>query len=172
MALHWSLSESKSQVSRTILSILDVLNYAVVWMVSTRPSTSKSASPFYNFLVTVPKAPITIGMIVTFTSHIFFQLTSKIQGHILFFTFFQFYSVVNNFENSLFFKLLLGLCFLLWFGDTPLCQSPTGVYVGNFQGQMLGCAYNICWYGQFQFLAHLPVDHRAHPVVSIFILLC
>ena len=47
MVFHWSLSESKSpQVSRTLLSILAVLNNAVVWMVSTRPPTTKSSSPF------------------------------------------------------------------------------------------------------------------------------
>ena len=66
MVFHLSLSDSKSpQVSRTLLSILAVLNNAVVWVVSTRPSTSKSSSPFSNPLVTVPNAPITIGIIVT-----------------------------------------------------------------------------------------------------------
>ena len=67
MVFHWSLSDSKSpQVSRTLLSILAVLNYAVVWMVSTQRPTSKSSSPFNDPLVTVQKAPITIGIIVTF----------------------------------------------------------------------------------------------------------
>ena len=57
MAFHWSLSESKSpQVSVTLLSILAVLNSAVVWMVSTRSPTSKSSSPFNNPLVTVWKS--------------------------------------------------------------------------------------------------------------------
>ena len=43
---HWSLSDSMSpEVSRTLLSILAVLNNAVAWMVSTRPLTSKSSSP-------------------------------------------------------------------------------------------------------------------------------
>ena len=52
MVFHWSLRDSKSpQVSRTLLSILTVLNNAVVWMVSTRPPTSKSSSPFSNPLV-------------------------------------------------------------------------------------------------------------------------
>ena len=38
MIFHWSLSDSKSpQVSRTLLSILAVLNNAVVRLVSTRP---------------------------------------------------------------------------------------------------------------------------------------
>ena len=72
MVFHWRLSDSKSpQVSRTLLSILAVFNNAVVWMVSTRPPTSKSSRPFNNPLVTVPKAPITIGIIVTFMLHSF-----------------------------------------------------------------------------------------------------
>ena len=67
MVFHWSLSDSKSpQVSRTLLSILAILNNAVVWMVSTRPPTSKSSSPFSNPLVTVPNAPITIAMFHSF----------------------------------------------------------------------------------------------------------
>ena len=78
MLFHWSLSDSKSlQVCRTALSILAVLNNVVVWMVSTRPPTSKSSSLFYNSLVTVPKAPITIGIIVTFMFHSFFNALQR-----------------------------------------------------------------------------------------------
>ena len=74
MVFHWRLSDSKSpQVPRTLLSILAVFNNAVVWMVSTRPPTSKSSKPFNNPLVTVPKAPIIIGIIVTFMFHSFFN---------------------------------------------------------------------------------------------------
>ena len=66
MAFHWSLSNNKSpKVSRTLLSILAVLNNVVVWMVSTRLPTSKSSSPFSHPLFIVPNAPITIGIIVT-----------------------------------------------------------------------------------------------------------
>ena len=73
MFFRWSLSDNKFlQVSRTLLSSLAVLNNAVVWMASTRPPTSKSSSPFSNPLVTVPKAPVTIGIIVTFMFHSFF----------------------------------------------------------------------------------------------------
>ena len=100
MAFHWSLSDSKSpQVSRTLLSILAVLNNAVVWMVSTRPPTSKSSSPFSNSLVTVPNAPITIGIIVTCMFHSFFQFPSKVEVLIPLFTFFQFYSVVSGYSK-------------------------------------------------------------------------
>ena len=65
------------QVSRTLLSILAVFNNAVVWMVSTRPPTSKASRPFNNPLVTVPKAPITIGIIVTFMFHIIFNSLAR-----------------------------------------------------------------------------------------------
>ena len=78
MVFHWRLSDNKSpQVSKTLLSILAVFNNAVVWMVSTRPPTSKSSSPFNNPIVTVPKAPITIGIIVTFMLHSFFNSLAR-----------------------------------------------------------------------------------------------
>ena len=65
MVFHWSLSNIKSsQVSRILLSILTVLNNAVVLMVTTRPLTSMFSSLFNSPLVTVPNAPITIGIIL------------------------------------------------------------------------------------------------------------
>ena len=78
MVSHWSLSDSKSpQVSRTRLRILAVLSNAVVWIVSTRLPTSKCSSPFSNPLVTVPNAPITIGIIVTCMFHSFFSSLAR-----------------------------------------------------------------------------------------------
>ena len=78
MVFHRSLNDSKfPQVSRTLLSILAVLNNAVVWMVSSRPLTSKSSSPFNSPLITVPNAPITIGIIVTFMVHSFFNFLAR-----------------------------------------------------------------------------------------------
>ena len=78
MFFHWRLSDGKSpQVSRTLLWILTVLNNAVVWMLSTRLPASKSSSLFNNPLVTVPKVPITIGIIVTFMFHRFFNFLAR-----------------------------------------------------------------------------------------------
>ena len=78
MVFHWRLSDSKSpQVSRTRISILAVLSNAVVWIVSTRPLTSMSSKPFNNPVVTVPNAPITIGTIVTFIFHSFFNSLAR-----------------------------------------------------------------------------------------------
>ena len=84
MAFHWRLSDSKSpQVSRTLLSILTVFNNAVIWMVSTRPPTSKSSRPSNNPLVTVPKAPVTIGIIVIFIFHSFFNSLARLRYFII-----------------------------------------------------------------------------------------
>ena len=73
MVFHWSLSESKSsQVSRTLLSILADLNYAVVWIISTRPLISKCSSPCSSPLEIVLSASNTISITVTFMFHSFF----------------------------------------------------------------------------------------------------
>ena len=85
MVFHWGLSDNKSlQVSRTCLRILAVLSNAVIWIVSTRPPTSKSSRPFNNPLVIVLKAPITIGTIVTFMFHGFFNSLAR-SRHLAFF---------------------------------------------------------------------------------------
>ena len=79
MVFYWSLSDSKSpQVSRTLLSILAVLNNAVIWMVSTRPPIFMSSNPFSNPLVTFPNRPITIGIIVTCMFHSFFNSLARL----------------------------------------------------------------------------------------------
>ena len=58
-----------------------------------RPVISKSCSPCTNPLVTVPRAPITIGKIVTFMFHSFFQFPYKFE---VLFAFFQFYSGIHR----------------------------------------------------------------------------
>ena len=78
MVFHRSLSDSKSpEISRTLLSILAVLSYVIVWMVSTRPLISKFSIPFNNYLVTVPKALIANGIIVTFMFHNLFNSLAR-----------------------------------------------------------------------------------------------
>ena len=69
---YWSLSDSKSpQFSKTLLSILADLNNAAVWTVSTRSVISKSYIPCTYPLFTVPRAPFTFGIIVSFIFHMF-----------------------------------------------------------------------------------------------------
>ena len=82
-------------------------------MISTRPPTFKSSSPFNNPLLTVPNASITVGIIVTFMFLSFVLFPSNVEILILLFTFFQFYSLVSrdskvhNFKNSPFFLLII-----------------------------------------------------------------
>ena len=109
-SFHWSLSDSKSpQVSKTLLCILAVLYNVVTWMVSTRPPTSKASSHFNKPLVTVPKVPITIGIII------FSSLARSRYLFVLSFLF-QFYSEVSrdskvySFERSLFLKVWSSGC--------------------------------------------------------------
>ena len=158
MVFHWSLSDSKSpQVSRTLLNIPAVRNIAVVWMVSTRPPTSKSSSPFSNPLVTVPNAPITIVIIVTFMFHSFFNSLAR-SRYLSFYSYsFSFTLCSAGTAKStillvLFFFfcwLLLGLVFWPRLGDSSVRQNPIGVYVCHFLGELLGFTYTICWYGQY-----------------------
>ena len=82
--LYLSLSDNKS-----LLSIL-----AVVRMFPTRPVISKSSSPYTNLFVTVPRAPITIGIIVTFMFHSFSNPFARSGVLISLFPFFWFPSVV------------------------------------------------------------------------------
>ena len=119
MVFHWILSDIKSpQVSWTVLSILAVLSNAVISIVSTRPPTSKSSRPFNNTLVIVPKAPITIGTIVTFMFHSFFNFLAR-PRYLSIFSYSLFYSVVScdskvdNFASSHFFFLLIIISGLL-----------------------------------------------------------
>ena len=112
MVFHCSSKDNKSlQVSRTLLSILDNLNNAVVWMVFSCPFISMFSSPLINPLVTVPKTSIIIGINVTFMFHSFFQFSSKV--FIFLFTSFYFYSVVSrdskvhNFANSHFLLIII-----------------------------------------------------------------
>ena len=153
MVFYWSLSDSVSpQVSRTLLSILAVFNNAVFWIFSTRPPTSKSSRPFNNPLVTVPKAPMTIGTIVTLMFHIFFQFSSKVEILILFSHSFSFILRSARTAKWTIFKitivfcggLLKGLVFWPRVGDPCVCQSHIGVYLRHFLGQVLCCAYIIC----------------------------
>ena len=153
MVVHWSLSDSKSrQVSRTLLSILAVLNNVIVWTVSTPPPTSKSFSPFRNPLVTIPNSPITISIIVTCMFYRFFFNSLASSRYLSFLS--QCFSGQPGQKNrqfcnfSFFGWIILGLIFWLRLGDLCVCQSPIGAYVCHFLGQLLVCAYTTCSYGQ------------------------
>ena len=181
MVFHWRLSNSKSLL---VYRTLAVFNNAVVWMISTRPPTSKSSKPFHNPLVTVLKAPFTIGIIVTFMFHSFFNSQARSRYLLLFSHSFSFImrsagtTKSKIFQIFFFFFLLIIIrsSLLLRLGDPFVCQSPIEVCV-------CVCVCVIfsdrCWFVhmpfvgmvKFKFLAHFPVDNLAHPVVSSLVLL-
>ena len=68
-----SLSDSRSsQGTRTFLSILADLNNAIVWVFLILALIFNSFNPLNKPLMTVPSAPATIGITVTFMFHRFF----------------------------------------------------------------------------------------------------
>ena len=122
-------------------------------MVSTRPPTLKSSSPFNSPLVTVPNAPTTIGIIVTFMFHsCSYYLTRS--RHLSFFSLsFSFLlwsasTAKSSIFQALFFCccwLLKGLVFWSILGDPFVCQSPIWVCVCPFLVQVRGCViYSFC----------------------------
>ena len=99
MAFYRCLNNSKSpRASRTLLNILVDLDNAVVRMVSTHPLIYYSSSHSTNPLVTIPSAPITIGITVIFMFHslFVFSFSSKVLSLISLFAFVQFYPVVRR----------------------------------------------------------------------------
>ena len=171
MFFHWRLSDTKSpQVSRTLLSFLAVFNNTLVWMVSTRPPTSWSSRPFNNPLVTVPKAPITIGIIVTFMFHSFFQFSSKVEVLISF----HILSVLfcgqpgQQSRQFLFFFLFIIissglLAEIRW---SFVCQSPIGVLWVSFSRTGDGlCIYHSLALSNINFL-HIIIQFSAWLLVS------
>ena len=146
MVFHWSLSDSKSpQVSRTRLSILAVLSNAVVWIVSTRPLTSKSSVPFNNPLIIVPNAPITIGTIVTFMFHSFFNSLARSRYLSFFSLSFIFILWSAGTPKSTILQILFFFYWLLWglvfwpgLGDPFVCSGL--------------CIYHLFVWSNFNFL--------------------
>ena len=143
---------------------------AAFWLLFTRLPTFKSSSQFNNYLVTIPNAPITIGIIITFMFHSFFNFLTRPEVLILFFfTFFQFHSVVSQYSkvynsaNSLFF-IFYFFCWLLWglvswlrLGDPSVGQSPIGVLCVSFSRTGAGlCIYHLSGMVKFKFSCTTP----------------
>ena len=175
MVFHWSLSDSKSpQVSRTVLSILAVLSNAVIWIVSTRPPNSNSSRTLNNPFVIFLKPPITIGTIVTFMFHSFFNSLARLRYLSFFVHSFCFilWSASTGKSTKLQLLLLLLLPLRLMVGRSgkvhylagirfcwlsvglevrlrlsdPFLSQDRKKCVSHFPGCILGGAYIICSY--------------------------
>ena len=81
----WSMGESKpSQVTKTLLSILDVFSNSEVWMVPARPPISSCSNPFSSPSGIVPSAPVINGITVTSMFHRFFCSLARFKDKSLF----------------------------------------------------------------------------------------
>ena len=149
-------------------------------MVSTRPTTSKPSSPFNNSIVTVPKVPITIGIIVTFMFHSFFNSLARSRYLSLFSHSFSFVLWSAETGKSTILQIFSFFVdyYKVWSSDRELVIR---LYIKVPQEFVHIIFLDRCWVVhipfvgmvKFKFLAHFPVDHLAHPVVSSLVpLLC
>ena len=171
MVSHWILSENKSlQISRTLLSILAVFSNAVAGIVPARLVISKSSSTCTNHLVTVPRAPITIGVIVTFMFHSFFNSLAMSRYLSLFLHSFNFTLWSARTANpqfcKTFFLLIIKrsgrLAEILW--SVCMLKSKRSLCVSFSRTDSGLCLYQFCMV-KLQLLAQFPMEHFAHPVV-------
>ena len=130
----------------------------------------------YQSIVTVPRAPITIGIIVSIMFHSFFYFSCKVQVLFFLFAFFQFYFVSPLgqqspqfckfsflfFSSLLFFFFFFLLLIIIRSGRLAeirwsICtlKSHRSLYVPS-PGQMLGCAYTISSYNQILISCTIP----------------
>ena len=172
MIFHQSLSDSKSpHVSRTLLSILADPKNAVVWTVSTSPFISKSSSPCTYHLMTVPRAPITFGIIVTFMFHIFFSSLSRSRYISLFSH--SFNKVLNS-SSSLFFVDYYKIWSSGWNLVIRLYLEIPEEFLGLiFSDRFWAVHILFVRMVKLQILVLFSVEHLSHPVVpSLILFLC
>ena len=155
MVFHWSLSNSKSpQISRTRLRILAVLSNVVVWIVSTRPPTSKSSRPFNSPLVILPNAPITIGRIVTFMFHSFSNSLTRSRYLSFFSLSFSFIPQSRQFGKFSFFLLIIIrnglLARIRW--SVCMLKSHRNLCVAFSRTGVGSCIYHLLVWSNFNFL--------------------
>ena len=170
MIFHWSVRDSKSQISSTLLDILGDPNNAVVWIVFTLIFIffSPSTNPF----VTVPRAPITVSVNVTFMFHSFFSALAR-SWCLYFFSPFIIFALcfagtAKSTIRHLFFLslLLLGLVAVL-----DLAIRLYFKILEDFMRLILqGCfVVHLSFVRMVKF--KFPVNHHAHPVIFCRILL-
>ena len=155
MVSYTSLIDSKSpQMIRTLLNILADLNNAVVWMVSTCSLIFKSSSLFTNPLVTVPSAPFTTGITVTFIFHSFFSSLARCRDLSFLWLSFSFTlwpagtSMSPLFGRFIFF-CWQSVCLVVWpkLGDSLVSQNLSAHCASHFSGWIVVYSYALCSFG-------------------------
>ena len=170
MVFHWGFSDSNSrQVSRTRPKILAVLSNAVVWIVSTRPLISKSSRPFNNPLFIVPNAPITIGTIVTFVFHSFFNSLARSRYLSFFSLSFRFILSSTGTAKSTILQIVFFLLIIMRSGLLARIRWSVCILTSHRNSWRVVHIPFVCTV-ELKFPAHFPVDHLADLVVSCLIL--
>ena len=141
-------------------------------MVSARTLISTSYSPCIKLLLTVPSAPITIGITVTFMFHIFFSSLAKFK-YLLFFSLsfnFSLWSAETAKSPTrqflfLFFFFLVSLGLVVWStsGDPFVSRNSRANSASHSPREILGCAFTICSYGQISISCTIPCGSRFPP---------
>ena len=171
MVFHWGFSDSKSsQVSMTLLSILVVFNNVVVWILSNRPPTSESSSPFNNPLVTVPKAPITFGIIDIYMFQSFVNSLARLRYFSFFSRSFRFILWSAGIAKS---TILQVLHFFVHYDKVSSFRRDQVIRLSVKVLSEFMCVIfkNRCWVVyipfvamvKFKFLAHFPVRSPCLP---------
>ena len=177
MVFHWSLSDSKSpHVFGTPLSILGDLNNAVIRIVSTRLFISKSSSVFINLLMTVRRASITIGMIVTFMFFSYISSLAKSRHLSFFLVSFHFilWSTGTAIPQFWYFSFFFFDYYKIWLSGWDLVirlnvKIPVEFVCVILQGGCWVVHIPFVHMFKFKFLSQFPVDHFVHPAVSSLI---
>ena len=150
MVSHWSLSDSKSPGLFSVFCSLDGLQ----------------SSSYFNVLQSLYQS---FGDSTKSTNYNWYHRHFHIpQFFPCNYLSFRVLSILHNGQTEQKSPQFDKFSFFCWILFSPVVW-PT-VYTSHFPGRILDCAYTICSYGQFQFLAQFPVDHFAHPVVSSLIL--
>ena len=136
---------------------------AVVWMVSTRPPTSKPFETFNIHSVTGPNWPIIIGTTDTFMFHSLFNSLAR-------------WWYLSYFSHS--------FSFILWSAVTAKFNILQVLFFVDYYKVWFldGIRWSVCMLKSHmslcvsfprvkcKFIAHFPVDHLAHLVVSSLVL--
>ena len=146
------MTTKSSRVSRTLLGILADLKNTVVWTVSTHPVISKSSSSGTNPLGTIPRAPITIGIIVTFMFHSFFNSLARSRFLSYFSHPFNFYCVVSR--NSKIHNPANCLFLLIIIRSGCLAEIRWTFWMSKSQGSL---CVSFSWTDSWLYIYHLFV---------------